>query len=93
MTSIYSDKEILGDALTTEKACTNNYNTYSNECVHGDVRDMMLDLLAKEHSIQNDVFNMMHDRGYYPTPEADEKKLQETKNKYSQCVKSTNSMM
>ena len=33
--------------------------------------------------IQNKVINMMHERGYYPTPEVEEKKLQETKNKFA----------
>ena len=80
-------KEILGDALATEKTSTCNYNTYSNECVHKEVRDVMLRILAQEHEIQNDVFNMMHERGLYPTPGADEKKLQETKSKFAQSVK------
>ena len=31
---IYTDKEILADALTAEKAATNNYNAFANECVH-----------------------------------------------------------
>lgn len=83
MESVFTEKEILGDALTTEKTSTGNYNTYSNECVHNSVRDTMLEILAEEHDIQNKVFNMMHERGYYPTPEAEEKKLQETKNKFA----------
>ena len=87
MGGIYTDKEILGDALTTEKTSTCNYNTYSNECVHEEVRNVMLRILAQEHEIQNDVFNMMHERGLYPTPGADEKKLQETKAKFAQSVK------
>lgn len=89
MESVYTDKEILGDALTTEKTSTCNYNTYSNECVHNAVRDTMLDILSEEHDIQNKVFNMMHERGYYPTPEAEDKKLQETKCKFAQSVKKT----
>lgn len=87
MEAIYTEKEILGDALTTEKTSTCNYNTYSNECVHNEVRDVMLRILAQEHEIQNDVFNLMHERGLYPTPGADEKKLQETKAKFAQSVK------
>lgn len=87
MDAIYTEKEILGDALTTEKTSTCNYNTYSNECVHNEVRDVMLRILAQEHEIQNDVFNLMHERGLYPTPGADEKKLQETKAKFAQSVK------
>ena len=35
---IYTDKEILADALTAEKAATNNYNAFANECVHDSVR-------------------------------------------------------
>ncbi|MBQ3782333.1 MAG: spore coat protein [Lachnospiraceae bacterium] len=83
----YTDKEILGDALATEKTSTCNYNTYSNECVHNEVRDVMLKILAQEHEIQNTVFNMMHEKGYYPTPAADEKKVQEIKNKFAKCCK------
>ena len=87
MEAIYTEKEILGDALATEKSSTCNYNTYANECVHKGVRDVMLRILAQEHEIQNDVFNLMHERGLYPTPGADEKKLQETKSKFAQSVK------
>ena len=87
MEAIYSEKEILGDALTAEKTSTCNYNTYSNECVHEQVRDVLLKILSQEHAIQNNVFNMMHERGLYPTPGADEKKVQETKTKYAQSVK------
>ena len=71
MEAIYSEKEILGDALTAEKTSTCNYNTYSNECVHAQVRDVLLKILSQEHAIQNDVFNMMHERGLYPTREFD----------------------
>ena len=87
MESVFTEKEILGDALTTEKTSTANYNTYSNECVHDTVRDTMLNILSEEHDIQNKVFNMMHDRGYYPTPAADEKNLQDAKNKFAQSSK------
>ena len=93
MESMYTEKEILGDALATEKTSTCNYNTYSNECVHEEVRNVMLRILAQEHEIQNDVFNMMHERGLYPTPGADEKKLQETKAKFAQSVKDRKSVV
>ena len=87
MDAKFTDNEILGDALTIEKTSTNNYNTYSNECVHDNVRNTMLKLLEEEHSIQNDVFQMMHEKGYYPTPAAEEKKLAEVKSKFCSCVK------
>ena len=83
----YSDKEILGDGLSAEKATTNLFNVASTECVHDNVRNTMLKILEQEHSIKNEVFNMMHSRGFYETPAADEKKVQETQQKYAQGFK------
>lgn len=87
MAGIYTEKEILGDALAAQKAATGQFNMSANECVHEDVRQTMLHILEQEHAIQQDVFNVMHNQGFYPTPAAEEKKVQETKQQYSQCVK------
>ena len=84
---IYTEKEILGDALATQKCSTGQYNTAANECVHEDVRQTLMHILNEEHEIQQDVFEMMHAQGYYPTPAADMKKVEETKQQYRQCVK------
>ena len=83
----YTDKEILGDGLSAEKATTNLFNVASTECVHDNVRNTMLKILEQEHSIQNEVFNMMHARGLYETPAADEQKVQQAKMKHQQSVK------
>lgn len=85
--SVYTEKEILGDALSSQKATTELFNKSANECVHGNVRELLLDILAEEHDIQQDVFDMMHAEGYYPTPEAEDKKVQQLKMQYQQCVK------
>ena len=87
MSEVYTNKEILGDALSAQKATTALFNTSANECVHEDVRETLLDILEEEHEIQQDVFVMMHEQGMYPTPAADEKKVQDTKQRFSQCVK------
>lgn len=87
MTGVYTEKEILSDALATQKNATNQFNTSANECVHEELRQTMLHILKQEHEIQQDVFNMMHEKGYYPTPAAEQQKVQETKQQFSQCVK------
>lgn len=87
MAGIYTDKEILGDALAAQKAATGQFNMSANECVHEDVRKTMLHILSQEHDIQQDVFKMMHSQGFYPTPAADDQKLSQVKQQYSQCVK------
>lgn len=84
---IYTEKEILGDALAAQKASTGHFNMSANECVHEDVRQTMLHILNQEHDIQQDVFKMMHAQGYYPTPAAEDKKLQDVKQQFQQCVK------
>lgn len=88
MEQLYTDKEVLADALTAEKTATDHYNTFANECVHENVRHAILHCLEQEHAIQQDVFEVMHAKGYYPTPAAEEKKVEEAKQRFSQCVKS-----
>lgn len=87
MAGIYTKKEILEDALASQKATTSLFNTSANECVHEDVRQTLMHILNDEHEIQQDVFEIMHTQGYYPTPAADAKKVEETKQQYCQCVK------
>lgn len=87
MQPLYSDKEVLADALSAQKTCTTLFNTFSNECVHKEVRDELLHILEQEHTIQKDVFDMMHTKGYYPTPDAQKQKVDEAKQKFQQSVK------
>lgn len=82
--NIYTEKEILQDALCTQKASTSLYNMGANECADRNLRATMMDILNKEHQIQFDVFNTMHNKGYYPTPEAENTKIQQAKQKFSQ---------
>lgn len=89
MNQLFSEKEILTDALITSKGSTTTYNTFANECVHEDVRNTFMRVLDQEHSIQQDVFCMMHEKGYYPTPIAQETKVEETKQKFKNCVQKT----
>ena len=84
---LYQEKEILGDALAAQKSASNLFNTSSNECVHAGLRSTMLDILADEHAMQQDVFSSMHERGFYPTPAAEQSKIDEAKQKYSPSFK------
>ena len=80
MGEIYTEKEVLSDALNSEKNATTLYNLSANECIHENLRCTMMDLLQKEHEIQVDVFNQMHTMGYYPAAES--KKMQDAKAKF-----------
>lgn len=87
MAGIYTEKEILCDALAAQKSATNQFNTYANECVHEDLRQTMMHILKEEHNLAQDVFKIMHSKGYYPTPDAEQNKVEQLKQQYSQCVK------
>lgn len=89
MAQNFTEKEILADALAAEKNATNHFNMFSNECLHDDVRSIAMRILEQEHAIQQDVFCMMHDKGFYPVCAAEDKKVQEAKQKFSQGVKSS----
>ena len=79
----YGDKELLTDALDAQKAETNHYNTFANECLNSNLRDTFLNILQEEHDIQFDVFNTMHQSGFYPTPPAEQAKIADAKQTHS----------
>lgn len=79
----FGDKEMLTDALDAEKSATCLYNTFANECVNPSLRETFMNLLEKEHNIQFDVFNEMHARGLYPTPAAEQQKVDQAKQKHA----------
>lgn len=79
----YTDKEVLADALTMQKNVTGILNGFSNECKNPAVRKIMLDILDDEHSIQFDVFNDMHERGFYKTTLAPQDKVSTMKSTYA----------
>ena len=84
---IYTDKEILGDGLCTQKNTTGKFNMAAYECAHPQLRRTILQILEQEHNIQFDVFNIMHQKGLYQTPPAEDKKVQEAKQKYAASAK------
>lgn len=83
MEQIYTEKEVLADGLCAQKGATSLFDKAANECVHDNVRDTILKILEEEHKIQVDVFNLMHQRGFYETPAAEPQKVQQMKQKYA----------
>ena len=77
------DKDLLGDALDSQKQITGSYNTSANESATPAVRDELLNILRDEHTIQASLFAEMQKRGWYPTPMAEEQKVQSARQKYA----------
>lgn len=78
----FSDKDILTDALSSQKFITDGYNTFANECATPAVKTDFMNILNEEHQIQSEVFTEMQNRGWYPTEAADQNKINQAKQKY-----------
>ena len=76
------EKELMDDVLASQKFISGNYNDYANECATQNIRDEFIRILNEEHKIQADVFDVMKKRGWYPTPAAEQQKIQQAKQKY-----------
>jgi spore coat protein CotF len=76
------EKEVFDDVLSSQKFITETYNTFANECVTPNVRSEFMRILTEEHQIQADVFDEMQKRGWYPTPAAEQQKIQQAKQKF-----------
>ena len=78
----FGDKEMLADALSTQKFVTGNYSMFATECATPKIRSDILTILSEEHQIQNELFCEMQTRGWYPTPGAEMQKVTDAKSKF-----------
>ena len=76
------EKDILQDMLSSQRQITSTYNTFAGECEHTNLRDTFLGILADEHSIQTEIFNEMHNRGWYQVQAADASQINAVKQKF-----------
>ncbi len=80
---IMGTKEILEDALMSQKHITEGYNTFAGECVNEQLRTAFLNILDDEHCIQADVFGTMQSNGWYAVESAQPQKIQQARQKFS----------
>ena len=78
----FGDKEMMDDALSSQKFVTEGYNTFANECSTPALKSEFMNLLSEEHQIQHEIFIEMQKRGWYQTTAADQSKINHAKQKY-----------
>ena len=78
----FSDREMMDDALSSQKFITDGYNAFANECATPALLAECMNLLDEEHQIQHDVFAEMQKRGWYATEPADQNKVNQAKQKF-----------
>ena len=79
-----SEQEILTDLLTSEKHITTTFNTFITESTCANLRQNLKDILTEEHSIHENLYNIMNQKGWYPTSDAEAQEVQKAKDKFNQ---------
>ena len=78
----FSDKARLADALNIQKYSTGHYNEFACEAATPEVRTCGMNILNEEHQLQQELFDEMHNRGWYPTECAEEQNLHKANDQF-----------
>lgn len=79
-----SEQEILTDLLATEKHITSAYNTFITETTCANLRQNLKNILNEEHTIHENIYNTMNQKGWYIPSDAPGQEVQKAKDKFSQ---------
>jgi spore coat protein CotF len=79
---LLGEKEILEDALISQKQITDSYNTFAGEAVNAQLRSTMLSILDDEHTIQADLFSCLQSHGWYQPEQAEHQKIVQARQKF-----------
>ncbi|MFZ3102424.1 MAG: spore coat protein [Desulfitobacteriaceae bacterium] len=79
-----TEQEILTDLLATEKQITSAYNTFITETTCSNLRQNLKNILNEEHSIHENIYNTMNQKGWYTPTDAPSQEVQQAKDKFGQ---------
>lgn len=77
-----SEQEILTDLLTSEKHVTSTVNTFITESTCANLTQNLKNILTEEHSIHENLYKIMNQKGWYPTTDAEAQEVQKAKDKF-----------
>lgn len=77
--SILDEKTLLSDLLSTQKQRMNAYCTLLGETSCADMRIMLQDLLIEASEDQFAIFQILQQKGWYPTKNAPQTEIDQAK--------------
>lgn len=83
MNTIRNDQDYANDLLFSEKQLCSSYTTAATESATVNIRDGLKNILSTQLDNQNEVFKAMSKNGWYPLDQAENTKIQQVKNTYS----------
>ena len=77
------DKELMENHLLVVKGICDLYLHGTLEATTAEIHSAFKDALNEELDIQNKIYNLMSEKGWYKTCPAEQQKLDQAKQKYS----------
>jgi hypothetical protein len=84
----FGDREMMEDALASQKFAAHGYNLYANECVSPAVMGELMTILNEEHQIQHEVFDEMLKRGWYTSEPVQQAQIDACRRRFGQSTAS-----
>ncbi|MGI5841876.1 MAG: spore coat protein [Christensenellales bacterium] len=70
-------QEILQDLLNCEKFMLTMYKQFTIEASNKTLKSLLIENMEEVFALQYKIFKLMNDRNFYPTEEAESKKIQQ----------------
>ncbi|NMA64888.1 MAG: spore coat protein [Clostridiaceae bacterium] len=80
--AIFTEKEILNDALNSEKQMITAYGIYLAESTCQNLRSELMKIINEKQQIQFEIFDTMKQKGWYNVKNANMNDVQTTTQKY-----------
>jgi len=78
------EKDMITDALSTQKYLSSTYNDAANEASNPKLRRDFINILNDEHKNEEKLFDAMNQKGWYSPQNADQQRITQAYNKFSQ---------
>lgn len=79
----FTDKEWATDLLISEKYLASCYCSFLAECATPEMKQSLWGLLSDTHDMQQQLFEEMNSRGWYPVTKAEDTKINTVKQKFA----------
>lgn len=76
------EKEHMQDLLSYEKFLCGNYCAFLSEAATPEVLRCLQQILTETHNMQQQLFQEMNSRGFYPVTKAEDQKVAQAKQKF-----------
>ncbi|AOT69926.1 spore coat protein [Geosporobacter ferrireducens] len=86
----FTEKELMYDLLMSEKQVSSAYTVGITESSCANLRNLLVRCEENVFKTQEDLFNAMNQRGWYPIKKASVQDVQMTKDKYNQIKNELN---